>query len=233
MSSKILLSSDEVVICPKCSTKFPVAEGITEQVIEQHEGEYDKLIDELTKKITKEAVKDAEKSLAPKTAKLQKELEQQRTQFQDELKEKDASIKDLKARELSLLKDKKKLDEEKNDFELLKERELDKARKEIEKKAAQVEAERFELKEAEYKKRLEDAGKVNDELTRKLAQGSQQLQGEVYELKLESILRECFPIDDIREVGKGARGADVIQRVCGVPGQTCGIIIWEAKREQK
>ncbi len=88
------------------------------------------------------------------------------------------------------------------------------------------------MKEAEYKKRLEDAGKANAELTRKLEQGSQQLHGEVLELELESILRDSFPNDDIKEIAKGVRGADVLQCVYTQTGHICGTIIWEAKRAQ-
>ena len=62
------------------------------------------------------------------------------------------------------------------------------------------ETDRFRLKEAEYRKKLEDAQKSNEELTRKLEQGSQQLQGEVFELELENILRQAFPHDILEPV---------------------------------
>jgi hypothetical protein len=42
-----------------------------------------------------------------------------------------------------------------------------------------------------------------EELQRKLQQGSQQLQGEVLELELESQLRSRFPHDIIEPVAKG------------------------------
>ena len=40
-------------------------------------------------------------------------------------------------------------------------------------------AEDFRLREAEWRKKIDDAQKANDDLKRKLEQGSQQLQGEV------------------------------------------------------
>lgn len=61
-------------------------------------------------------------------------------------------------------------------------------------------------------------------------QGSQQLQGEVQELHLESILRAKFPRDNIEPVPKGEYGGDILHRVLGPTGQVCGTILWESKR---
>ena len=60
-------------------------------------------------------------------------------------------------------------------------------------------------------KRLSDAMKANDELRRKLQQGSQQLQGEVLELALEDLISQTFPSDLVQPVPKGINGADIIQ----------------------
>ena len=69
-----------------------------------------------------------------------------------------------------------------------------------------------------------------EELKRRAEQGSQQLQGEVQELELESLLHTVFPLDTIEPVAKGEHGGDVIQRVMGPLGQLCGSILWESKR---
>src|SRR4030042_2204823 len=69
-----------------------------------------------------------------------------------------------------------------------------------------------------------------EDLKRRADQGSQQLQGEVLELEVEQLLRTKFPNDMIEPVPKGEHGGDVIQRVIGPLGQTCGIILWESKR---
>jgi hypothetical protein len=108
------------------------------------------------------------------------------------------------------------------------ERKLDIERTLIKKKSS----EEFSLKEAELKKKISDAQKANEELTRKLEQGSQQLQGEVLELELESLLGQCYPFDDIEPVKKGIRGADVIQHVKLRSGAICGTIVWETKRAE-
>lgn len=76
---------------------------------------------------------------------------------------------------------------------------------------------------------LEDANKATEEVKRKLEQGSQQLQGEVQELRLEECLKLEFPLDSIEPVEKGKSGADVIQTVVNRLGRVCGKIVWESK----
>jgi len=69
-----------------------------------------------------------------------------------------------------------------------------------------------------------------EDLKRKAEQGSQQTQGEVLELELEEMLKANFPLDSLEPVGKGKRGADILQRVHNQSGQYYGTIIWESKR---
>jgi len=60
-------------------------------------------------------------------------------------------------------------------------------------------------------------------------QGSQQLQGEILETDIEKGLRAAFPFDDIEEVKKGERGADIRQVVNERLYMNCGLVIWECK----
>ena len=89
--------------------------------------------------------------------------------------------------------------------------------------------ERYRLKIAEQEKKLSDTQKALEDAQRKATQGSQQNQGEVLELALENRLREEFPYDDITEVKKGQRGADIKQTVCSQGGRKCGVLLWETK----
>jgi hypothetical protein len=111
-------------------------------------------------------------------------------------------------------------------------RKLDEERVRIRDEIGRKESERIGLIEAEYRKKIEDAQKANEDLRRKLEQGSQQLQGEVLELELEQTLINAFRHDQIDEVKKGQRGADAIQIVRTPAGLECGRIIWEAKRAE-
>ncbi|MEZ5024165.1 MAG: DUF2130 domain-containing protein [Chitinophagales bacterium] len=56
------------------------------------------------------------------------------------------------------------------------------------------------------------------------------MQGEVQEIALENLLARLYPFDNIDEVGKGIRGADVIQTVINASQNECGKIVYESKR---
>jgi hypothetical protein len=89
-----------------------------------------------------------------------------------------------------------------------------------------------ELKDREKEKVISDLKKALEQAQRKADQGSQQTQGEVLELEIEELLKKEFPNDEIKEVKKGQRGADVIQVVIDKRGQPCGTILWESKNAQ-
>ncbi|MEM2941688.1 MAG: DUF2130 domain-containing protein, partial [Thermoproteota archaeon] len=90
--------------------------------------------------------------------------------------------------------------------------------------------EEHRLKDLEKDKRIKDLLRDIEELKRRAEQGPIQLRGEVLEIELEDLLKNHFPMDQIEPVSKGKRGADILQRVCNHLGQSCGTIIWEAKR---
>jgi hypothetical protein len=89
---------------------------------------------------------------------------------------------------------------------------------------------RTELKQKEFEKQLEDQRKIIETLQRKSQQGSMQLQGEVQEIAIEEYLREQFPLDEIEEIRKGARGADCLQRIHTRNMENVGTIYFESKR---
>ena len=86
------------------------------------------------------------------------------------------------------------------------------------------------LKVMELEKKLSDQVLLVEEMNRKHAQGSMQLQGEVAELFIEEELRNLFPLDEILPVAKGRNGADSIQTVFNPNKVACGKIIYESKR---
>lgn len=72
-----------------------------------------------------------------------------------------------------------------------------------------------------------------EELKRRSEQGSQQQQGEVLEIEIESLLRTTFPFDAIEPVAKGEFGGDLVQRVSTANGSPAGAILWETKRTRR
>lgn len=123
------------------------------------------------------------------------------------------------------INEKKRLEEkllrEKNDREEFEKKTKNEALKKAE------DEQRFKLKEKDLQ--LEEVRKVNEELKRKLEQGSQQRQGEVMELELEQSLKLKFPNDEFLPVPKGIEGGDIWQKVM-YQGRTVGSILWETKR---
>lgn len=67
-------------------------------------------------------------------------------------------------------------------------------------------------------------------LRRKAHQGSQQIQGEAFELQIKASLRQQFPQDALEPVRVGTSGGDILQRVRGPSGQVVGTILWECKQ---
>lgn len=179
--------------------------------------------EEETKKLITKAQSDAK-------AKAQEEFEREKSILAEELKEKDNKLNEFRVQELELRRQKTALEEQQKNIEVELQRKLEEERVKMTEQISAAEANRFSFIEAEYKKKIEDAQKANEDLRRKLDQGSQQLQGEVLELELEHVLTTSFLHDQIDEVKKGQRGADVLHTVRTVHGVECGKIIWEAKR---
>jgi hypothetical protein len=153
-----------------------------------------------------------------------------RQELEQQLAQKSHLISELRSAELSLRRDKSALEDRAAGLEIEVARKLDSGRAELETRVRAQERERAEFERADLQKRLDDVNTQLAEAQRKTHQGSQQLQGEVLELTLQSGLERAFPLDTIDEVKKGARGGDVIQRVMTRNGQAAGILLWEAKR---
>lgn len=185
-----------------------------------------------SRKLEREAKELISKAQVDAKAKAAEEFAQEKKALAEELLEKDSKLRQFREQELDLRKQKKELEELQANLQLDLQRKLDEERVKISEQISQKEAERFSMIEAEYKKKIEDAQRANEDLRRKLDQGSQQLQGEVLELELEHTLTASFLHDQIDEVKKGVRGADILQTVRTPMGQACGKIIWEAKRAE-
>ena len=125
-----------------------------------------------------------------------------------------------------------KLEKERKAFQekLLKEQEeRERFEKKISEEASRKAAEEQRLKIREKDLQLDEIRRVNEDLKRKLEQGSQQRQGEVLELDLEEQLRAKFTNDELVPIPKGVEGADIWQKV-KFQGKIVGSILWETKR---
>lgn len=141
-----------------------------------------------------------------------------------------AKLQKANANELELRKQERHLKAKTEELELAVARQLDHEREKIREAAKKQATEEHQLKEAESKKVISDMSRQIDDLKRKAEQGSVQVQGEVQELALETMIQSAFPADTIDPVGKGVNGADCKQTVRSSTGVCCGNILWESKR---
>ena len=191
---------------------------IAEQVTTQLKAERTRLIEEEAKKAKLAVASELEQNLR-ELANL-KELLQVREQKRSE----------AQAVQADLLKKQRELDDTKRELELTIEKRVQQNLATVRHQARQEAEEGLKLKVMEKDQTIASMHQKIEELKQKAEQGSQQLQGEVQELELESLLRSKFPHDSIEPVPKGEFGGDILQAVISPSGLPSGLILWESKR---
>ncbi|HSV77521.1 MAG TPA: DUF2130 domain-containing protein [Bacteroidales bacterium] len=244
----------EKIKCPECGHHFDVEEALTGRIEARFKAEYEKKVSEQASRLNAEkqkleeqrlqldAVKtrqdeliqqELKKLLAEEKQKAEKEARESVQATLNALTEENAKNKlenkALKEKEIAMMKKEQELKEEKETMALEMERKLLERQQEIENKAREKEREGFEIEKTRLLKQIEDNKKLAEEMKRKAEQGSMQLQGEAQELALENLLQMSYPIDIIKEVPKGKKGADAIQTVMNNRQQVCGSIVYESK----
>jgi len=216
-----MLSSDKVK-CPKCGKLFEPTEAfrhkLEEKILSEERLIHRKQID----KIKEETEKQAEGRIKERYESLIDQLKK------DSLEEKERNRKLLKQLE-NLSEEIRKLRRKDEERELEMKKKIADEEEKIRQDARKKTMEEHALKDREKDKKLSDTLKQVEELKKKMQQGSQQMQGEVMELELEELLKKEFPSDEIEEVKKGQRGADILQTVMDKRARNCGIILWESK----
>ena len=254
-----MANNEERILCPKCNWPISIDVVLTKQIEEKVKKDFEKVQiakdqelsqkTDLLRRQEAEIIKsknDLESTIAEKVAsqlsveksnllkqvrlEVEKEEGEKIALLEEQLENKDSKLIQAMKNEVELRKEKIKLEQDKQSFELDKIRQLEEERKGITEEAKKAATEEQQYIILQLKKQLTDATKAKDELARKLEQGSQQTQGEVFELTLESILKTEFPQDDISPVPKGICGADIIQSIEPNSNLIFGKIIWELKK---
>jgi hypothetical protein len=193
-------------------------EAIDEQVSQKLKAEREKIIAEEAKK----ARRILETDIDQKT----KEV----AELQEILKERDIKLVEAQKTQVDLLRKQRELDDAKRELDLTVEKKVQESLTVVRDKAKQEAEDGLKLKVLEKEEQIASMQRQIVELKRRAEQGSQQLQGEVLELELESLLRAKFPRDTIEPVAKGEFGGDLLQSIIGPVAQHCGSILWESKR---
>jgi len=246
---------EQTIICPNCKKDIPLTEVLTHQIREKVKSELGIEVKKKEKDLERreaeliEKVKTVENSQKNIDEEVNKKLETEKqalfkkaTQeaegrvslelrdLKGQIQEKDKKIEESGEKELELRKKQREIETREKSLELDMARKLDNERKKIEEETSKRISEEQGLKLLEREKTIAGLKKQIDELKRKSEVGSQQLQGEVQELDLESFLQEHFIYDELRPVPKGIRGADVLQKISTKNEIDCGSILWESKR---
>ena len=214
-----------ITVCPHCGAELDINKLVTTQMMEGFEEEKRIILQDARSHLESEYRKRFEAELGnarseqdAHIAALMRQIDQLTETISKGEKERQRMLDELMKLQQKLqsaeFEAKKKASEQLDEI-------CDKIRKDTE--------ETYALKIKELEKKLADTKELAENLKSKAEQGSQQLQGEVLELRLEECLRSEFPLDVIEEVDKGKLGADVIQRVFSRSGKECGIIVWESK----
>lgn len=196
----------------------------------QQEEELEKIKIELAKGYNTKLKAELEKADEVARKKAEEKISLELKDLHQQLEERNKMVQQFRDAELTLRKEKRKLEEDKQNQELEVARKIDEEKGKIREEITKTITEQHKTKDHEKDKLIGDMKDQIEDLKRRAELGSQQLQGEVQELELEDLLREHFIHDAIEPVTKGKRGADVIQKVLTPSGHPCGSIIWESKR---
>lgn len=161
------------------------------------------------------------------------DLEQKSKQLealQQVLQQQDIKLSEAQKAQADWLRKQRELDDARREMDITIEKRVQESIVQVRQKAKQEAEDELRLKVTEKETQITSMQRQIEELKRKAEQGSQQLQGEVLELELEGALRAAFPIDHVEPVAKGEFGGDILQKIIGINGKTCGAILWESKR---
>lgn len=249
---------EQIIVCPECKTEIELTAALTETIrnslLANVKAEAAKGKMELAK--LKKTIFEKEKELSEREQsmdgvvedRLRAERETLTTEaflkaknsfgakaesLETELKEQSQKLIQAGEKELTLLKQQRKLEEAQQTVELEVERKLADASKRFQKEALEKAATAQELKLREKDDLVQSLRAQMADMQRSAEVGSQEAQGEALEGQLQDALEKAFPIDTFDEIKKGVRGADILQTVRNTGGAICGHILWESKNTKQ
>jgi hypothetical protein len=123
------------------------------------------------------------------------------------LEARNAKLAEAQQAQAEALRKQRELDEKTRELEVTIEKRVQASQAELVAKARQDVTDELKSQVSQKDAQIDSLGRTVEKLMRKLEQGSQQTQGEAFELELESLLRGKFPLDSIETVAKGERQA--------------------------
>jgi hypothetical protein len=251
--------AEPTIMCPSCRTEIRLTESLAAPLIAATRAQFELQLSQKDAQILQreQAVRDQQRGLEQQVAdRVEEQLKGERTRLiaqearkarlvtaaeleaksrelaeaQEILKTQELKLSEAQNAQAELLRKQRKLDEMQRELELNVERRVSDGLAEARALARREAEEGLKLKVMEKDQTIASMQQKIEELKQRAEQGSQQLQGEVQELELESLLRLKFPFDLVEPVPKGEYGGDALQTVISNGGSSCGAILWECKR---
>jgi hypothetical protein len=225
-----------LINCPHCHRDFSLDDA------QEHQLEAMKI--ELEKKLQTEIKADSDKRALQwaqeQIAKAKLESEENARKQSIELESLKKFEAEARKKELDFLRQSQEFENMKKNQELNLERARMDERKKLETELLKQAEEKskfetdkmrleYEKRMAEMQKQLEMTQKAVEDANRKANQWSMQIQWEIQEDALKTLLESNFPVDIISDVEKWIKWADIIQEVRNDFGQSVGVIAWESK----
>lgn len=196
------------ITCPNCGNTFSLSD------VQKHELQH--MREELQATIKIEMQKDFDERAKSYATKLKIESEDQVKKQTIELESYKKRDEEARAKEIIFLKEKQIMEMRAKDMELEKERAIIEARKTMEEDFSKQANEKLALemekaarendkKFAEKEQQLEQLRRSLEDANRKATQGSMQIQGEIQEDALKTMLQAEFIFDVISDVEKGIK----------------------------
>jgi hypothetical protein len=243
---------EPVIQCPHCQGDIKLTESLAAPFIRAREAEFkrqeaglrereaalraqrDSLDAQIAERVAAERKKVEEEAQRKARLALGTELESSKRELVEAnelLKLREQKLAEAQRAQAELIRKQREVEEAKRELELTVEKRVSEAIGAVRSKARQEVESELKLKVTEKDQVIQSMQRQIEELRRKAEQGSQQLQGEVQELEVESLLGSAFVYDTITRVPKGEFGGDVLHRVVmNQTGAVCGTILWESKR---
>ncbi len=249
------MSNENQIICPSCQTPIDITDAITKQLEDAYEKKFKEKLElekaslneekvklnkeretfdefknnerERINEIIKKKLEEEKKTIE---SKVKTEFDQQIKSYEDELNEKSKQLIELNKLRADMSKLEREKQELKTNIEAEAEKKFTQQLNEKIKEAKEKVISDTELKIIELQEKLAAQVELTEQMKKKQEQGSMQLQGEVQEIAIQQYLETKFVTDEILEIKKGQRGADILHAVKGSNGNIIGKILYESKR---
>lgn len=221
--------SEQHVTCPKCGHEFPLTTALTADIEASFRSRYIEREKELHASLERQLEEAKKFAAADAKQKASADAEAQIARLRCEVTDRQDKLTAARQVELELRRAQRELEDQKAELALEVERRIGAERGKLTETIERRLQDEHANREREKDLQLQGLRRQVEDMQRRLEQGSQQLQGEASELRIEDALRAAFTSDSVDPVPKGIRGADLCQRVTNPFGKACGVIVWEVK----